>query len=34
MVNFYIHRIKNNKMTLEEVPQKWRTKVEEKLNNE
>ena len=34
MVNFYVYRIKNGKLTLDEVPEKWRTKVEEKLNNE
>lgn len=33
MVSFYVCRIKNGKMTLEEVPTKWRPQVEEKLNN-
>lgn len=33
MVNFYVHRIQSGKMTLDEVPEKWRDKVEEKLNN-
>lgn len=32
MVNFYIRRIKTGKMTLEEVPEKWKDMVEEKLN--
>ena len=31
MVNFYIKRIENGIMTLEEVPELWRTKVEEKI---
>lgn len=34
MVNFYVHRIELGKMTLEEVPPKWRDKVTEKLNND
>lgn len=33
MVNFYVHRIQSGKITLDEVPEKWRDKVEEKLNN-
>lgn len=33
MVNFYVHRIESGKMKLEDVPEKWRTQVEEKLNN-
>ena len=32
MVNFYAHRIQSGKMTLEEVPAKWRDKVKEKLD--
>lgn len=32
MVNFYVYRIENGKMTLDEVPKKWRDAVEEKLN--
>lgn len=31
MVNFYIYRIKAGKMTIDQVPAKWRAKVEEKL---
>lgn len=34
MVAIYIRRILADKMTLEEVPEKWRTQVEEKLNEE
>lgn len=34
MVNFYVYRIKKNKMTLEDVPEKWRDKVAEKLATE
>ena len=33
MVNFYAYRIKAGKMKLEDVPEKWRTQVEEKLNS-
>lgn len=32
MVNFYVYRIKNGKMTLDEVPKKWRDAVKEKLD--
>lgn len=32
MVNFYVYRIKNGKMTLDEVPKKWRDAVEKKLS--
>ena len=32
MVNFYVYRIANGKMTLDEVPKKWRDAVEEKLS--
>lgn len=32
MVNFYVHRIQSGKMTLDEVPEKWRAKVETELN--
>lgn len=32
MVNFYVHRIQSGKMTLDEVPKKWRAKVETELN--
>lgn len=33
MVNFYVRRIRTGKMTLEEVPEKWREKVETELNS-
>lgn len=32
MVKFYVNRIKKGKMTIEEVPQKWRAEVEKALN--
>lgn len=32
MVNFYVKRIRAQKMTLEEVPQRWRAAVEAELN--
>lgn len=31
MVKFYVNRIKTGKMTLEQVPEYWRAKVEEAL---
>ena len=31
MVNFYVKRIRAGKMTLEQVPELWRSKVEEAL---
>ena len=34
MVNFYVYRIKSGKMTLEEVPEKWRAQVAERLEEE
>lgn len=34
MVEFYVNRIKNGGMTLEEVPNLWRKKVEEELKKE
>ena len=34
MANFYVYRIKNGKLTLDEVPEKWRDKVAEKLGTE
>ena len=34
MVNFYVYRIKKGKMTLEDVPKKWRAAVAEKLAEE
>jgi len=33
MINFYVNRIKQGKMTLEEVPEKWREQVRERLEN-
>lgn len=33
MVKFYVRRIKSGKMTLEQVPAYWRSKVEEALKN-
>ena len=33
MINFYVNRIKQGKMTLEEVPEKWREQVREKIEN-
>ena len=32
MVNFYVKRIRAGKMTLGEVPQRWRAAVEAELN--
>ncbi len=32
MVKFYTRMVKTGKMTLEDVPEKWRTGVEEELN--
>lgn len=34
MVAIYVRRIKAGKMTLEEVSEKWRAQVEEKLSEE
>lgn len=34
MVNFYVKRIRAGKMTLEEVPERWREAVAEALENE
>ena len=34
MVNFYVYRIQKEKMTLEDVPPKWRDKVAERLEEE
>ena len=31
MVNFYVNKIKNGQMEIEDVPTKWRAKVEEAL---
>lgn len=33
MINFYVNRIKQGKMTLEDVPEKWREQVRERLEN-
>lgn len=33
MVKFYMKRIKAGKMTIEQVPEYWRSKVEEALKN-
>lgn len=33
MVNFYVDRIKKGKMTLEQVPAKWREAVRQALEN-
>jgi len=33
MVNFYVKRIKKGLMTIEDVPPRWKTAVEEVLNN-
>ena len=33
MINFYVNRIKQGKITLEEVPEKWREQVRERLEN-
>ena len=34
MVNFYVYRIKKGKMTLDDVPLRWRAQVAEKLKEE
>lgn len=33
MVNFYVKRIKNGLMKIEDVPQRWKDAVEEILND-
>lgn len=33
MVNFFVDRIKNGKMTPEEVPPRWRSEVEKKMKD-
>ena len=33
MVAFYVDRIKKGKMTLDEVPLRWRAEVEKKMNS-
>ena len=32
MIQFYVNRIRAGKMTLEQVPEKWRIKVQQALN--
>lgn len=34
MVNFYVNRIKNDLMTLDEVPSRWYAKVKAELDKE
>lgn len=34
MVNFYVQRIKNGKMTIDKVPAKWRADVKKALEEE
>ena len=34
MINFYINRIKMGKITIDDVPERWREAVREKLENE
>lgn len=34
MINFYVNRIKQDKMTIDDVPERWREAVREKLDNE
>lgn len=34
MINFYVNRIKQGKMTIDDVPERWREAVREKLGNE
>lgn len=34
MVKFYVSRIKAGKLTINDVPELWRSKVEEALKNE
>lgn len=31
MVKFYVNRIKNGKMTLDQVPARWRAEVEQEM---
>lgn len=33
MVNFYVDRIRKGKMTLEQVPEKWREAVRQAMEN-
>lgn len=34
MINFYVNRIKQGKMNIDDVPERWREAVREKLENE
>lgn len=34
MVNFYVNRIKRGKMTIEEVPERWREEVRKALESD
>lgn len=34
MINFYVNRIKQGKITIDDVPERWREAVREKLENE
>lgn len=34
MVKFYVNRIRQGKMTIEEVPEKWREEVREIIGND
>lgn len=34
MINFYVNRIKQGKMIIDDVPERWREAVREKLENE
>lgn len=33
MIKFYVNRIQNGKLTLEQVPERWRAAVEEALKS-
>lgn len=34
MINFYVNRIKMGKITIDDVPERWRESVREKIENE
>jgi hypothetical protein len=34
MINFYVNRIKMGKITIDDVPERWREAVREKIENE
>lgn len=34
MINFYVNRIKMRKITIDNVPERWREAVREKIENE